>query len=283
MRKYKAVFVGNRPLILSNLSQHQRIELVHAFVMSDSLIQGGDFADIRKTICTSNDKSLVLEFLRSGDYDICVSAGCPYILPISTLPSGKVFVNTHPSMLPYGKGIHPINECFLSEHKRAGVSIHYLTDELDAGDIIDQVAFDVTDDLDTDLLYSFIFSLEGEVFKRSIDRIIENELSYCGRPQAGFGSYYSRNDSDLMADIQNIGLVAFLEKVRAFSSRSLGVRIRLNGIDMTVHRAFSVKNEFVLNRFSSAPAGSLLISNDNFLLVRLIDGIVRIDKWFTSV
>lgn len=282
MKRYKAVYIGNRPLILSSLLKQQEIEIVHAFFESESLINIEEYAGAKTIISKSNGKQSVLDFLKYGDYDLCISAGCPFILPISSLPSEKIFINTHPSVLPYGKGCHPVNECIISDRALAGVTVHYLTDEVDAGDIIDQVSFDLTDDVDADLLYSFIFDLENEVFKKSIERLINVGFSYCGKPQVGAGSYYSRKDSDLVADVTSIDTVTFLKKVRAFSSISLGVQIRLDGMDITVHRASLINNAFISERFSDAPVGSLLISNEIFLLVRLINGIVRIDKWRVS-
>jgi len=79
--------------------------------------------------------------------------------------------------------------------------------------------------------------------------------------------------------VRTIGAQKFLEKVRAFSSDSLGVRIKCDGGDIVVFKAMLIISEFINRRFNNVPAGSLIISNENFLLLRLKDGVVRIDKW----
>ena len=280
MKKYRTVFIGNRPLILSCLLNHPQIDLVHAFVIQGSLIPEEDCVGVPVTVCDPKDGSKVLDFLHAGEYDICASGGCPYILPISKLPLDKVYINSHPSALPFGKGIHPINECILSSHKKAGSTLHYLVDKLDAGDIIHQVTFDVTDDIDLDLLYSFIFKLEKEVFVEGLDKVLAADLKYVGEPQYGDGTYYSRKSDDLFANIHTIGTQEFLEKARAFSSDSLGVRFKCNGQEIVVFKAMLITNEFVNRRFESISPGSLIVSNKNLLLLRLLDGIVKIDKWF---
>lgn len=279
MKKYRTVFIGNRPLILAGLAKNPQVDLVHAFVMQGSLICEADCPGVPVTVCEPKDSGVVLDFLRAGGYEICASAGCPYILPISSLPTDKVFINSHPSALPLGRGINPINECIFSSHKKAGASLHYLVDELDAGDIINQVVFDVTDDIDVDLLYSFIFELECEVFFDGLKKILAADLKYKGTLQQGCGTYYSRKPDDLFANVRTIGAQKFLEKVRAFSSDSLGVRIKCDGGDIVVFKAMLIINEFINRRFNNVPAGSLIISNKNFLLLRLKDGVVRIDKW----
>jgi len=279
VKKYRTVFIGNRPSILSSLIQHPQIELVHTFVIKWSLIPEDRCASDPVTLCGPNDAGMILDFLRSDKYDICVSAGCPYILPIRALPSGNVYINSHPSALPFGKGIHPINECILSNHQKAGSTLHYLSDELDAGDIIHQETFDVTDDIDLDLLYSFIFEVEREVFDEGLRMVLAADLKYKGTPQQGEGTYYSRKLHDQNADVRSIGTYDFLKKVRSFSSNSLGVHITLTGKEIHVFMASLLFNAFFNKRFETAAAGDVIISNDKFILVKLIDGIVRIDKW----
>jgi methionyl-tRNA formyltransferase len=279
MKKYRAVFIGNRPLILSSLVEHHQIHVVHAFIIQGSLICQNNYNDIPITICNSNDASQVLNFLKFGEYDICISAGCPYILPINLFPLDKVFINSHPSALPFGRGCHPINECIFSSHKKAGATLHYLTEKLDAGDIIYQTVFDVTDDIDLDLLYSIIFEIENEVFIKGLENILSANLKYSGNQQQGMGTYYSRKKNDQYIDICSISTTDFLKKVRAFSTDSLGIHINLEGKDIVVFMASLISNEFINKRFDENYPGKIIISNNKFLIIKLKDGIIRIDKW----
>lgn len=282
MKKYKAVYIGNRPLILKSLIQNIDIDLVHSFITDQSLINHKDYGGSQVTICGIEDKDLILDFLKNESYDICVTAGCPHIIPVDIMPLGRVFLNTHPSALPYGKGLHPINECFFSGHNLAGATVHYLTSKLDSGDIIDQVCFELTEDVDLDLLYSFIFTLECEVFNTSISKLVRSNLAYVGRNQVGIGTYYSRNKDDLLVDAEKIRVDDFINKVRAFSSRSLGLTVKTNNLTFTAYQAIKIKNTFILNRFSNIPTGEIIISNERFLLLRLTDGIVRINDWHVA-
>ncbi len=50
-------------------------------------------------------------------------------------------LNVHPSLLPAFKGAHAIEQALAYGVKYFGVSIHYVTRELDGGSIIDQAAF----------------------------------------------------------------------------------------------------------------------------------------------
>jgi methionyl-tRNA formyltransferase len=228
-------------------------------------------------ICGPQDKNRVLDFLRGGDYELCISAGCPYVLPISSLPADKVYINSHPSALPLGRGMHPINECILAGHKKAGSTVHYLVDKLDAGDIIHQVVFDLTDDVDVDLLYSFIFQLESEVFFTGLQKVLDAGLAHVGKPQHGEGTYYSRKTEHYSVDATSICVADFMTRVRAFSA--LGVRVECKQNRRVVYSAAEVSNPYIVMRHGTAPPGTIVYSNDKFWLLKLNDGLVRVNRW----
>ena len=72
MKKYRTVFIGNRPLILADLVKHPQIDLVQAFVIQGALIWENDCHGTPFTICDPKDASVVLDFLRAGNYDLNV-------------------------------------------------------------------------------------------------------------------------------------------------------------------------------------------------------------------
>ncbi|MCI5968133.1 phosphoribosylglycinamide formyltransferase [Helicobacter sp.] len=82
------------------------------------------------------DRELVL-ILKPLELDLCVLAGFMRILtPIFT--NSIKAVNIHPSLLPLFKGANGMMESYQSQMKLGGVSVHYVSDELDSGEIIAQ-------------------------------------------------------------------------------------------------------------------------------------------------
>jgi phosphoribosylglycinamide formyltransferase-1 len=45
-------------------------------------------------------------------------------------------INLHPSLLPRHKGLKAIEKSYEDEHSHGGVSIHYVSSELDGGEVI---------------------------------------------------------------------------------------------------------------------------------------------------
>ncbi|SEV91642.1 methionyl-tRNA formyltransferase [Halobacterium jilantaiense] len=83
------------------------------------------------------------ECIEKLEPDFLVSAGFDHIIPPEVLQipdSGAI--NLHPSYLPHNKGVNP-DVWSIIEDRPAGVSIHYMTPEVDAGDLIARERVDV--------------------------------------------------------------------------------------------------------------------------------------------
>lgn len=83
--------------------------------------------------------------------DCIISYNYRRILPKATLDLAHA-VNLHISYLPWGRGAHPIPWGVLN-NERLGVSIHWMVEKVDAGDIIAQRLIQYNDDDDMATLY----------------------------------------------------------------------------------------------------------------------------------
>lgn len=85
------------------------------------------------------DAALVSEIKKYG-VDLVVLAGFMRILtPVFT--ENLKAINLHPSILPLFKGAHAIKESFESDMQVGGITIHWVSSELDGGKIIAQKTF----------------------------------------------------------------------------------------------------------------------------------------------
>ena len=89
--------------------------------------------------------SITLEFARQNNIEFIISSGYAPIIKKQVI-SGYLnrIINLHNSFLPYGKGIYPIVWSFL-EGAPNGVSIHFIDEGIDSGDIICQREVILTD------------------------------------------------------------------------------------------------------------------------------------------
>lgn len=76
--------------------------------------------------------------------DVIAVACFPWRLPPAVLALPRLgALNVHPSLLPAGRGPAPLFWTFRLGERRTGVTVHLMTDELDAGDILLQEALEV--------------------------------------------------------------------------------------------------------------------------------------------
>lgn len=155
-------------LCLCNNLNAKGIERAANFKLETTIINHKDFKS-REDF----DAALVREIQKSGA-NLSVLAGFMRILsPVFT--QNIKAINLHPSLLPLFKGAHAIKESFESDMKVAGVSVHWVSKELDSGQIIAQRAFEKTPNMSLAEFESKIHALEHELLPEAIVSIFENK------------------------------------------------------------------------------------------------------------
>ncbi|WP_096021273.1 phosphoribosylglycinamide formyltransferase [Campylobacter lanienae] len=131
------VFKGikiNVALLICNNPDAKGIKRAKKFGLDTVVIDHRDYPTREKF-----DQALVYE-IKKHDIDLSILAGFMRILtPVFT--DNIKAINLHPSLLPLFKGANAIDESYNSDMKVGGVSIHWVSSELDAGEIIAQKSF----------------------------------------------------------------------------------------------------------------------------------------------
>ena len=93
-----------------------------------------------------NDPAFIAE-LASLQPDVAVLAayGCILKTPLLRVPP-RGFLNIHPSLLPRFRGAAPIQRAVLAGEPETGVTVIVLSDQVDAGDIVNQLAMTIGPD-----------------------------------------------------------------------------------------------------------------------------------------
>lgn len=109
--------------------------------------------------------------------DLIVLAGFMQILDSNLVRkyAGKI-INIHPSLLPKYPGLKTHEKVIAAADKEHGVTIHYVTDDLDAGPIIIQKKFTVQKDDTAETLKKKVHELEHELYPLVIRRIVDGKI-----------------------------------------------------------------------------------------------------------
>ena len=122
------------------------------------------------------DKALV-EAIHNSGAELTVLAGFMRFLTPYFTEHVKA-INLHPSLLPLFKGGNAIKESFDSPMKVAGISVHYVSEELDGGEIIAQRCFEKYDGMRFEVFEETLHALEHELLSQTVKNLLnrkENE------------------------------------------------------------------------------------------------------------
>jgi len=115
---------------------------------------------------------VLLETISSYQPDLVVMAGFMRILtPIVT--DNIRAINVHPSLLPLFKGGNAIQKSFESSERKGGISVHWVSSELDGGEVLAQDAFDKSEDESLDSFTHKIRKLEHILLPKTIMQILK--------------------------------------------------------------------------------------------------------------
>jgi phosphoribosylglycinamide formyltransferase-1 len=110
-----------------------------------------------------------------------VLAGFMWLVPESFIRKfqGKI-INIHPALLPkhggkgfYGGKVH--DAVIQSGEKKSGITIHYVNEKFDEGEIIFQAECDVAPDETPATLAAKVHQLEHEHYPRVIEQLLDKQ------------------------------------------------------------------------------------------------------------
>ena len=117
------------------------------------------------------------EFLDNLEIDLIILAGFMRVLGknITEKFYGKM-INLHPSLLPLYPGLNTHTQALNNKDEYHGISIHFVSAELDAGPLIAQGKFLVKADDDLEKLVSKIHKVEHDLLPKVINELCLNNI-----------------------------------------------------------------------------------------------------------
>lgn len=146
----------------------------------------------------------------------------PYIIKKKLLDLPKIgFLNLHPAYLPYNKGWHTPSWAILDDTPY-GATLHFMSEELDKGDIVFQEKLEILPTHTANSLYKDILELEEKIFKEALPKLLS--LNPSRYKQSSDGTSHNRKD---LAKVQEIDLdrdvnsKLFIDKLRALTTNNI--------------------------------------------------------------
>ena len=121
--------------IVRSVTQHEVVLMIHNKEKCGAAKRADKFG-IPHIHISHKQEDLQIMTLKAFHVDLIVLAGYMRILSPKFIQSFDRIINVHPSLLPKYKGANAIEQALDSGDDVTGVTVHYVTEELDSGEII---------------------------------------------------------------------------------------------------------------------------------------------------
>ena len=107
-----------------------------------------------------------------------------------------LFRSVHASLLPKLRGGAPIHRCIIEGHSKTGITIMYMSEKMDNGDIISQKEIEITYDDTAETLHDKLAVLGRDLLLETLPSIIDktNTRTPQDESKATYGYNISRDD-----------------------------------------------------------------------------------------
>ena len=120
----------------------------------------------------SAEEEQIIKLFQAWRVDLIVLAGWMRIIsPTFIQAFPNKIINLHPSLLPKYKGLHAIEQALNSGDEVTGCTVHYVTEELDSGEIILQSEVPILPDDTLQSLTKVVQQREYEILPLAIQHV----------------------------------------------------------------------------------------------------------------
>jgi phosphoribosylglycinamide formyltransferase 1 len=99
---------------------------------------------------------------------VCCAGFMRIMTPMLIRPWAGRILNIHPSLLPLYKGLHTHERALADGAKIHGASVHFVSDELDGGEVIAQTALPVLPDDTAETLAARVLEIEHPLYVKAL-------------------------------------------------------------------------------------------------------------------
>ena len=203
--------------------------------------------------------------------DIIITCAYGQIIPKVLLDNPKFgCINVHASLLPKYRGGAPIHRCLLNGEEETGVTIMYMDEGMDTGDMISKSVYKIQDTDNVGLLHDKLSILGAELLIETLPSIIDGTATRIKQDskEATFATVIKREDERLDFSKTRKEII---NHIRALNPWPLA-NTNINGLEIKVLEAYS--EEYDKNECSS----KIIDVKKDAIGIKCSDGIIYITK-----
>lgn len=116
----------------------------------------------------------IIKYLEENEIDLIVLAGYMRIVsPVLLQAYPRRIINIHPAYLPNFPGAHAILDAFEAKASETGVTVHFVDEGIDTGEVIYQEKLPVNKEWSLETLEEHVHALEYVLYPKAIQMICD--------------------------------------------------------------------------------------------------------------
>jgi phosphoribosylglycinamide formyltransferase 1 len=155
-------------VVISDVLDAPILEIAHEFGVANAYLPPGHF----RTRLEPKVEVQLVKMLQDAEVEVVVLAGFMRVLREPMLAAfSRRIVNIHPSLLPKFPGLEAWKQALAANEKWTGVTVHYVDEKIDHGDIIAQRRVPVMSDDTPESLHTRIQKVEHALYPEALKKV----------------------------------------------------------------------------------------------------------------
>lgn len=215
------------------------------------------------------DEPQLIQKIQELNVDAAVVCSFNYKIPKILLNATKDgFINVHPSMLPKYRGGNPYSRVIMNGETETGVTIHFMDEGFDTGDIIAQKAYHIHSKATMGTLFNELNVIGIELLLQVLQAYETQELPRIPQPKGDFISGKGLSDADIYINYNRTAeeIERFIRGLNPFINASTTFRGNL----MKIMKAEVASDAFCIPH----PAGTVAKIEDDKFFIATAKGLI---------
>ena len=181
-------------------------------------------------------------------------------------------IGSHPALLPQNRGRHPLIWAIANGLRKSGITLFWLDEGVDSGDIWGQREFSIETNDDAASVYEKIKKLSVEMLKTNIPELERGIIKRIPQDHSQATYWRKRTSKDGEIDWRMSGKKIY-DLVRALASPYVGAHCVYRGKEAKIWKVVVIEDD---NRFQNLEPGKIIFADDGNIRVKTGDGIIEL-------
>ena len=155
-------------VVISDVLDAPILEIAREFEVANAYLPPGHF----RTRLEPKVEAQLVKMLQDAEVEVVVLAGFMRVLKEQMLAAfPRRIINIHPSLLPKFPGLEAWKQALAANEKWTGVTVHYVDEKIDHGDIIAQRKVPMMNDDTPESLHARIQEVEHVLYPEALQQV----------------------------------------------------------------------------------------------------------------